>query len=538
MTEETSPSRRNRQGARTPEEFALVQAGMLRGLGDHVQADALLLGLAQSQDPRILSSVGETLLRQGRPEEAVRVLGEALRLAGDEAPSAETVTNLGVALLMSNRVDEAEAVLRRGADLGSPLAAANVAALLLRRGDSRGAERLHVKAAETGDLTSVLNLAVFLHGAGRHDEAHDWLRTSAENGELPAAALLGSYLAEETPAQDLAAARHWLTMAARSGDTDSELELGRLLASTGDREQARRWLTRAAGKLGGQEGPGNGTGQGDGPLSAGDDHFTMRVLGPSGPSSSAQAAYLLARLHGEGGDTEEGLRWLRLAAGARVPEAVLLLMEFGGEETRCDEHAMWAGLTGAAPGTSHRQEPAAVPDGSGPPLPDAIRQGQWYVLPEQGFAPRGPSGDQDLPRELVVGGWPIDEDGRCGPFEPNPGYVPDSAAKPTDPVHALLRLFAEDKGRDSVGRFLALLRHTVLEVPCDEQGRPLLMSAPNGMPCLPVVTAALHARRLPPARWERVQGKTLPEITPAEVNILLNPHDSAQFLLLTEALRC
>ncbi|CAL9553756.1 hypothetical protein SUDANB176_04500 [Streptomyces sp. enrichment culture] len=140
--------------------------------------------------------------------------------------------------------------------------------------------------------------------------------------------------------------------------------------------------------------------------------------------------------------------------------------------------------------------------------------------------------------ELVVGGWPIDEDGRCGPFEPNPGYVPDSAAKPTDPVHALLRLFTEDKGRDSVDRFLALLRHTVLEVACDEQGRPLLMSAPNGTPCLPVVTAALHARRLPPARWERVQGKTLPEITPVEVNILLDPDDSAQFLLLTEALRC
>ncbi|WP_318214070.1 type VII secretion system-associated protein [Streptomyces sp. SCL15-6] len=523
MTEETSPSRRNRQGARTPEEFALVQVDMLRGMGDHAQADTLLLRLAQSQNPRILSSVGETLLRQGRSEEAVRVLSEALRLAGDEAPSAETVTNLGCALLMSDRLDEAEAVLRRGADLGSPLAAANVAALLLRRGDSQGAELLQVKAAETGDLTSVLNLAVFLHGAGRHHEAHDWLRTSAENGELPAAALLGSYLAEKTPAQDLSAARHWLTMAARSGDTDSELELGRLLASTGDREQARRWLTRAAEKLDGQGRPGNGTGQRNGPLSAGDDHFTMQALGPSGPSSSAQAAYLLGRLHGEGGDTEEGLRWLRLAVRARVPEAVLLLMEFGGEEARDDEDTMWAGLTGA--------------DGIGPPLPDAIRQGRWYVLPEQGLALQGPSGHQDPPMERVVGGWPLDEDGRCGPFEPNPRYVPDSAAKPTDPVHALLRLFARGEGQDSVDRFLALLRHTVLEVACDEQGRLLQMSAPDGTPCLPVVTAALHARRLPPVRWEPVQGRTLPEIAPAGVDLLLNPGDSAQFRLLTEALR-
>lgn len=537
MTEETPPSRRDRRGARTPEEFALVHEGMLRGLGDHAQADTLLLRLAQSPNPRTLSSVGEELLRQGRPEEAARALREALRLANDGTPSAETVTNLGVALLMSNRVDEAEAFLRRGAELGSPLAAANMAALLLRRGDPEGAERLHVRAAETGNLTSVLNLAVFLHDTGRHHEAHDWLRTSAENGELPAAALLGSYLAEGTAAQDLSAARHWLTMAARSGDTDSELRLGRLLASTGDREQGRRWLTRAAEKLGRQGKPGNGRGQGGGPLSTGDDHFTMRVLGPSGPSPSAQAAYHLGRLHGEGGDIEEGLRWLRLAAGARVPEAVLQLMDLDEEEARNDEDTMWAGLTGAAPGTAHRQDPATAPDGSGPPLPDAIRQGQWYVLPEQGLELRGPSGHRDLPTELVVGGWPLDEDGRCGPFEPNPHYVPDRAAKPTDPVHALLRLFVKDKGQDSVDRFLALLRHTVLEIACDEQGRPLLVSAPDGTPCLPAVTAALHTRRLPPARWERVQGRTLPEIVPDGVNILLNPGDSAQFLLLTMALR-
>ncbi|WP_240653845.1 type VII secretion system-associated protein [Streptomyces sp. AcE210] len=136
---------------------------------------------------------------------------------------------------------------------------------------------------------------------------------------------------------------------------------------------------------------------------------------------------------------------------------------------------------------------------------------------------------------MTVGGWPLDEDGRCGPFEPNPHYVPDSAAKPTDPTHALLRLLV--KGQGSVDRLLALLRHTVLEVACDEQGQPLLVSAPNGTPCLPVVTAALHTRRLPPARWERVLGRTLPEIAPAGVDILLNPGDRAQILLFAEGLR-
>lgn len=542
MTEETSPSRADHHGARTPEEFALIHEDVLRVLGEHPQADALLRRLAQSPDPRTLSAVGEKLLREERPEEAAQVLREALRLAGDEAPSAETVTNLGVALLMSDRLDEAEPVLRRGAELGSPLAATNLAALLLRRGDPQGAERLCARAAEAGDLASVLNLATILHDTGRHHEAHDRLRTAAESGELPAAALLGSFLAEETPAQDLPAARHWLTMAARSGDTGSELRLGRLLASAGDREQARRWLTRAAEKLGRQDDPrqgkpGNGMRQEGGPRPTGGDDFTMRVPGPSGSSPSAQAAYLLSRLHGEEGDTEEGLRWLRLAARARVPEAVLQCMDLNEEEARNDEDTMWAGLTGTEPGVSDEQTLTNTSDGNGPPLPDAIRQGQWYLLPEQGLALRGTQENQDLPTELMVGGWRLDEDGRCGPFEPNPRYVPDSAAKPTDPLHALLRLFAQGKGRGSVDRFQALLRHTVLEVACDDQGQPLLVSAPDGTPCLPVVTAALHARRLPPARWERVLGRALPEIAPADVDILLNPGDGAQLRLLTEPLR-
>ncbi|RFC77349.1 tetratricopeptide repeat protein [Streptomyces sp. AcE210] len=304
MTEETSPSRRAQRGARTPEEFALVHEDVLRVLDDHTQADTLLRQLAQSPNPRTLSSVGEKLLRQGRPEEAAQVLREALRLASDEVPPAETVSNLGVALLRSNRVDEAEAVLRRGAELGSPLAAANVAALLLQRGDLQGAEPFYARAAQTGDQTSVLNLAAFLHDTGRHQEAHDRLRTSAENGELPAAALLGFFLAEETPAQDLPAARHWLTMAARSGDTDSELRLGRLLVSTGDREQARRWLTRAAEKLERQVKPGNGMEQEGIPLPAGGDEFMTRLPGPSGSSPSAQAAYLLGQLHREDGDAQ------------------------------------------------------------------------------------------------------------------------------------------------------------------------------------------------------------------------------------------
>ncbi|WP_405634276.1 hypothetical protein OHB53_09015 [Streptomyces sp. NBC_00056] len=45
--------------------------------------------------------------------------------------------------------------------------------------------------------------------------------------------------------------------------------------------------------------------------------------------------------------------------------------------------------------------------------------------------------------------------------------MPDSAAKPTDPTHALLSLLA--KGQGSVDRLLALLRHAVLEVACDDR---------------------------------------------------------------------
>ncbi|MFF5923385.1 type VII secretion system-associated protein [Streptomyces flavochromogenes] len=531
MTEEPSPRGGVRHEARTPEEFTIIQEGMLRAMGDHAQADTLLHRLAQSPNPRVLGSVGERLLRQGLAEEATRVLREALRRAGDDAHSAETVTNLGAALLMSGRSDEAEAALHRGTELGSPLAASNLAALLLRRGDTQGADRLLLTAAGSGDIIPVLAYATFLRDTGRHDEAHDRLRVAAETGELPAAALLGSFLADETPAQDLHAARHWLTMAARSGDTDSELRLGRLLESAGDLEQARRWLTRAAAKLG------KSTEPEPSPAAADGTSFTMRVPERSGYAPSAQAAYHLGVLHGENGDTQEGLRWLRLAAGARVPDAVLLLMDLDVEETPNDENPTWAGLAEDEPGTAPRPDPASASESSGPPLSDAILQGSWYVLPEQGHEFRATTEDPDLPSDLTVGGWPLDEEGRLGPFETNPHYVPDSVTKATDPVHALLRLFSQGEGQGSVDRFLALLRHTVLEVACGDDGQPLLVTAPDGTPCLPVVTAAIHTRRLPPARWERVLGRTLPEIAPRGVDILLNPGDKAQFRLLTEGLR-
>ncbi|MFD0071691.1 type VII secretion system-associated protein [Streptomyces sp. NPDC127166] len=531
MTEETSPDGGVRREARTPEEFTIVQESMLRALGDHAQADTLLHHLSRSANPHVLGSVGERLLRQGLAEEAARVLREALRRAGDDAHSAETVTNLGAALLMSGRSAEAEAALRRGMELGSPLAASNLASLLLRRGDTQGAERLLLEAAESGDVVPVLAHATFLRDTGRYAEAHDRLRVAAETGELPAAALLGAFLADETPAQDLPAARHWLTMAARSGDTDSELRLGRLLESAGDLEQARRWLTRAAGKLG------DSTERERSPDAADGTSFTMRVPERSGSAPSAQAAYHLGVLHGENGDTQEGLRWLRLAARARVPDAVLLLMDLGVEEAPNDEYPTWAGLAEHEPVTAPWPDPATASESSGPPLPDAIRQGSWYLLPEQGHELRTPEENPDLPLDLMVGGWPLDEEGRLGPFETNPHYVPDSAMKATDPVHALLLLFCRSERRDFADRFLALLRHTVLEVACGDDGQPLLVTSPDGAPCLPVVTAAIHTRRLPPARWERVLGRTLPEIAPRGVDILLNPGDRAQFRLLVEGLR-
>ncbi|MGW4093736.1 type VII secretion system-associated protein [Nocardia sp. NPDC004750] len=141
---------------------------------------------------------------------------------------------------------------------------------------------------------------------------------------------------------------------------------------------------------------------------------------------------------------------------------------------------------------------------------------------------------QDPVPEAIMGGWMIDGDGKMGPFEPNPTYLPADPASPTDPTDAVLRLIAA--GDDVGDQLVPALRDAVVELGCDEQGHLSVAAAPDDVPCVLVVTAAAHKRRLDVVGWVRVIGRDLPSIVPAGTDIWINPGSPAQFRLVTAAL--
>lgn len=168
------------------------------------------------------------------------------------------------------------------------------------------------------------------------------------------------------------------------------------------------------------------------------------------------------------------------------------------------------------------------------PTPEMVQQDNWFVLLDPDWQPG--TSTESPPADAIVGGWRMLEDDTIGPFEPNPVYTPRSESTPTDPVDALLRLIASgrlDLGDDLIAR----IRDSVIEIGCDAADQMLVGVAPDGAPCIPVVTAAVHKQSVDIEHWVPVLGAMLPEVVPPGIDILLNPGGSAQFRLITSALR-
>lgn len=166
------------------------------------------------------------------------------------------------------------------------------------------------------------------------------------------------------------------------------------------------------------------------------------------------------------------------------------------------------------------------------PTPAVARQGDWFVLLDPN---RLPDDRQDPAPEAILGGWMIDGDGNTGPFEPNPTYLPADEVSPTDPTDAVLRLIAA--GDDVGDQLVPTFRDAVVELGCDEQGHLVIAAAPDDVPCVLAVTAAVHKRRLDVIGWLRIIGRDLPGIIPAGTDIWINPGSPAQFRLLAAALQ-
>jgi hypothetical protein len=142
--------------------------------------------------------------------------------------------------------------------------------------------------------------------------------------------------------------------------------------------------------------------------------------------------------------------------------------------------------------------------------------------------------DGQPPPEVVVGGWRLDAEGKPGPFEPNPGFVPGSPDSPSDPVDAVLRRVG--RGEDVGDQLVPAVRDSMVEIAVDSEGRPVVAPAPDGVPCVGVATAPSHKARVAAENWRSLVGKDLPAVVPPGVGILLNPDGPASFRLVVDAL--
>ena len=156
----------------------------------------------------------------------------------------------------------------------------------------------------------------------------------------------------------------------------------------------------------------------------------------------------------------------------------------------------------------------------------------WLVLFDPAWQR---TGDEQPPKEVVVGGWLLDSDGKPGPFQPNPDFVPSGPDTPSDPIDAVLRRVGRG---DKVGdQLVPAVLDAVVEIAVDDAGNPLVGPAPDGVPCVGVATAPLHKARVEAPRWRSLVGRNLPAVVPPGAGILLNPDGPAAFRLTMEALR-
>lgn len=164
---------------------------------------------------------------------------------------------------------------------------------------------------------------------------------------------------------------------------------------------------------------------------------------------------------------------------------------------------------------------------------------RWLVLTAPGWEPAEAA--EQPPPDAIVGGWQIDGDGRSGPFEPNPAYLPADESVPSDPLDAILRQAADDPQQTAnrwqlIVDFITTLRNSVVHIGCDDTGRPVIGTT-EGEPCVLIATAAVHRQGIDADRWRPVVGADLADIVPAGADILVNPDSGAPCRLTVDALR-
>lgn len=176
-----------------------------------------------------------------------------------------------------------------------------------------------------------------------------------------------------------------------------------------------------------------------------------------------------------------------------------------------------------------------------PPLtPELLAQarrapGTWLYSIDPAYDPAG-----QVPPYAILGAWPVDADGRPGPFQHNPNYRPSPASLglpvPTDAVEAAMQLAATGHGSDGdVVRLLAgATVYLISDGPGAEPG--ITLYADDEGRFVPVLTDARHAPATAPG-LRAVPCRALLDALPADVALKLNPGSRVSVRIPSEDVR-
>jgi hypothetical protein len=136
------------------------------------------------------------------------------------------------------------------------------------------------------------------------------------------------------------------------------------------------------------------------------------------------------------------------------------------------------------------------------------------------------TGDEETPPiAAIVGLWPVDDEGKVGPFRSNPEYVPANENSPADPTDALLRLSI--RGDAEIEQLQLVLRDTLVDVAMNGDGRPLITKSPDDVSCIVIATSEVHRQRVSSPGWRRVDLHDLVLLLADDVDVLINPGGQA-----------
>jgi TPR repeat protein len=194
------------------------------------------------------------------PIEARRALVEGMANDAVENGRTESLWALVDSAERAGEDSIAEKWLKKLAGLNDPDAPLRLGLLYNGRGDVRQAIEWYLKSAAIGDSEAMFNLGNQYLNSGDRGEAMRWYTKAAEAGDVDAMRkITGEYLQNGKPEDALrwaskavqagsedALAMHGVLALALAGDADSAANLGDVMRSTENQEQAAYWYRKAA----------------------------------------------------------------------------------------------------------------------------------------------------------------------------------------------------------------------------------------------------------------------------------------------------